>query len=209
MSTARILLCCMLFACVSIAGLVAANAQDKMGGKLSDPRSLNQTGFPRELYGWLIPPDNPQSPAKVALGKELFFDKRLSEDNTQACSSCHKPEKGFSDQQPTSDGIHHQFGQRNAPTVLNAAFSVLQFWDGREPTLEEQAKDPIVNPIEMGMKNFDEVVARVNGIPEYQEKFKTVLGGPATMIGIQHAIAAYERTQVSFNTPFDRFMACV
>ena len=101
---------------------------------------------------------------RCALGKKLFFDKRLSADNTQACSSCHKPEKGFTDQQPTSDGIHHQFGQRNAPTVLNAAFNVLQFWDGREPTLEEQAKDPIINPIEMGMKNLDEVVAKVGGI---------------------------------------------
>jgi cytochrome c peroxidase len=168
---------------------------------------INQVGFPHELYGWLIPPGNPQTPEKVALGKELFFDKRLSEDNTQACSDCHKPVKGFTDQQATSDGIHHQFGQRNAPTVLNAAFNVLQFWDGREPTLEEQAKDPIVNPIEMGMKNLDEVVAKVGGIPEYQTKFKAVFGGPVTIVDIQRAIAAYERTQVSFDTPFDRFMA--
>ncbi len=180
---------------------------DQSNSPLASPRPLDQVGFPHELYGWVIPPDNPQTPAKVALGKQLFFDKRLSEDNTEACASCHKPDKGFTDQQPTSDGIHHQFGQRNAPTVLNAAFNVLQFWDGREPTLEDQAKDPIVNPIEMGMKNFDEVVARVNGIPEYQEKFKAVFGGPATMIDIQRAIASYERTQVSFNSAFDRFMA--
>ena len=112
----------------------------------------------------MTPPDNPPTPAKIALGKKLFFDKRLSADNTQQCASCHKPEKGFTDQQPTSDGIHHQFGQRNAPTMLNAAFNVLQFWDGREPTLEDQAKDPIINPIEMGMKNLDEVVAKVGGI---------------------------------------------
>ncbi len=205
----RTLLFVVLLGCVGIVAALSARAQeqDESNSPLAQPRPLDQAGFPHELYGWTIPPDNPQTPAKVALGKQLFFDKRLSEDNTQACASCHKPDKGFTDQQPTSDGIHHQFGQRNAPTVLNAAFSVLQFWDGREPTLEEQAKDPIVNPIEMGMKNFDQVVARVNGIPEYQEKFKTVFGGPVTMAGIQHAIAAYERTQVSFNTPFDRFMA--
>lgn len=109
---------------------------------LAQPKPLKQTGFPGELFALVISPDNPQTPEKVALGRELFFDKHMSEDNTQACASCHKPEKGFTDQQPTSDGIHHQFGQRNAPTVLNAAFNVLQFWDGREPTLEEQAKDP-------------------------------------------------------------------
>ncbi len=146
----------------------------------------------------LTPPDNPQTPAKVALGKELFFDKRLSEDNTQSCASCHKPEKGFTDQQPTSDGIHHQFGQRNAPTVLNAAFNVLQFWDGREPTLEDQAKDPIINPIEMGMKNLDEVVTKVGGITEYQDEFKAVFGGPVTIGDLQRAIAAYERSPGNF-----------
>ncbi len=207
MSNARILLCCVLLGCVSIASTALFATGQETADKLAEPRPLDQVGFPLELYGWLIPLDNPQTPAKVALGKELFFDKRLSQDNTQACSSCHKPDKGFTDQQPTSDGIHHQFGQRNAPTVLNAAFNVLQFWDGREPTLEEQAKDPIINPIEMGMKNLDEVVAKVGGIAEYQTKFKAVFGGPVTMGDIQQAIAAYERTQVTFNTPFDRFMA--
>jgi cytochrome c peroxidase len=204
MSNARILLCALFLALVTPACFaIAQDANDP----LAQPRPLNQTGFPHELYGWVTPPDNPQTPAKVALGKELFFDKRLSEDNTQMCASCHKPQKGFTDQQPTSDGIHHQFGQRNAPTVLNAAFNVLQFWDGREPTLEDQAKDPIINPIEMGMKNFDEVVKKVGGIPEYQVKFRAVFAEPVTIADIQKAIAAYERSQVSFNTPFDRFMA--
>ncbi len=204
MSNARILLCVLLLGLVTPASFaIAQDANDP----LAQPRPLNQTGFPDELYGWATPPDNPQTPAKVALGKQLFFDKRLSEDNTQMCASCHKPEKGFTDQQPTSDGIHHQFGQRNAPTVLNAAFNVLQFWDGREPTLEEQAKDPIINPIEMGMKNLDEVVAKVGGISEYQVKFKAVFGEPVTIGDIQKAIAAYERALVTFDTPFDHFMA--
>ena len=173
MSNARISLFSLLLALVSGASLATGQ---EANSPLAEPRSLDQTGFPHELYGWLTPADNPQTPAKVALGKELFFDKRLSEDNTQACASCHKPDKGFTDQQPTSDGIHKQFGRRNAPTVLNAAFNVLQFWDGREPTLEEQAKDPIVNPIEMGMKNFDDVVAKVGAISEYQAEFKAVFG---------------------------------
>jgi cytochrome c peroxidase len=205
MSYTRIFLCCLVL--VTASAVSFAKGPDESNSPLAQPRSLDQVGFPHELYGWLIPPDNPQTPAKVALGKELFFDKRLSEDNTQACSSCHKPDKGFTDQQPTSDGIRHQFGQRNAPTVLNAAFNVLQFWDGREPTLEDQAKDPIINPIEMGMKNLDEVVTKVNGISEYQVKFKAVFGGPVTIADLQRAIAAYERSQVTFNTPFDRFMA--
>jgi cytochrome c peroxidase len=208
MPNARILLSCLLLGCVSIVSALSfATGPDESSSPLAQARSLDQVGFPQELYGWVSPPDNPQTPGKVALGRELFFDKRLSEDNTQACASCHIPAKGFTDQQPTSDGIHHQFGQRNAPTVLNAAFNVLQFWDGREPTLEEQAKDPIVNPIEMGMKNFDEVVTKVSGMPEYQDKFKAVFGGPVTMFNIQQALAAYERAQVTFNSPFDRFMA--
>ncbi len=151
MSNARILLCVLLLGLGTPASFaIAQNANDP----LAQPRPLNQTGFPEELYGWATPPDNPQTPAKVALGKELFFDKRLSEDNTQMCASCHKPEKGFTDQQPTSDGIHHQFGQRNAPTVLNAAFNVLQFWDGREPTPRGAGQGPHHQPDRDGDEEF-------------------------------------------------------
>ena len=104
-------------------------------------------------------------------------------------------------------GIHHAFGQRNAPTVLNALFNTLQFWDGRAPTLEKQIEGPILNPIEMGNKSFDDVVAKVKAIPEYQQSFQTVFNGAVTMDDIEKAIAAYERTQIAFDTPFDRFMA--
>ena len=171
------------------------------------PKPLDQAGFPSELYGWLIPPDNPQTPAKVALGKALFFDTRLSEDNKESCATCHDPDKGFTDQLPTSMGIRAQFGQRNAPTVLNAAFNVLQFWDGREPSLEDQARDPILNPVEMGMKSPDEVVAKIGAIAEYRKEFNGVFGQPPNYKDIARAIAAYERTQVAFDSPFDRFMA--
>ena len=171
------------------------------------PKPLNQVGFPKELYDWLIPADNPQTPAKVALGKELFFDTRLSEDDKESCATCHDPDKGFTDQLPTSMGIRAQLGQRNAPTVLNAVFNVLQFWDGREPSLEDQARDPILNPIEMGMKSPDEVVAKIGAIAEYRNQFNTVFGQPPNYKDLARAIAAYERTQVAFDSPFDRFTA--
>ena len=104
-------------------------------------------------------------------------------------------------------GIHHAFGQRNAPTVLNALFNTLQFWDGRAPTLEKQIEGPTVNPVEMGNKNLDDVVAKVKAISEYQQSFQAVFNGAITMDNIEKAIAAYERTQIAFDTPFDRFMA--
>ncbi|MGZ3620645.1 MAG: cytochrome-c peroxidase [Candidatus Binataceae bacterium] len=174
---------------------------------LAAPKPQNQIGFPAELYSWVIPPDNPQTPAKVELGRKLFFDDRLSADGTVSCDQCHAPAKGFTDQLPASMGIHHAFGQRNSPTVLNALFNTLQFWDGRAPTLEKQIEGPILNPVEMGNKSFDDVVAKVKAIPEYQQSFQTVFNGAVTMDNIEKTIAAYERTQTAFDTPFDRFMA--
>ena len=96
------------------------------------------------------PPGNPPSSLKIHLGKELYFDPRLSADGTVSCATCHSPALGWSDQGPTSKGIRGQFGGRRAPPVSNAAYSPLQFWDGRSPSLEDQAKGPIQNPIEMG-----------------------------------------------------------
>ncbi len=175
--------------------------------RLAVPKPLTQVGLPQDLYEWVIPKDNPQTPQKIALGKALFFDVRLSADNKESCGTCHDPDKGFTDQLPTSKGIGAHFGQRNAPTVLNATFSVLQFWDGREPTLEAQARDPILNPIEMGMKNPDEVMAKIGAIPEYQKQFNEVFGRAPTYDDLARAIAAYERTQVVFDSPFDHFIA--
>ena len=177
------------------------------GGSLASPRSLQQTGFPSDLYKWIVPADNPQTSAKIALGRKLFFDSRLSADDKESCSTCHNPAKGFTDQLPTSMGIHNQFGQRNAPTVLNAAFSVLQFWDGRAASLEEQARAPILNPIEMGMKSAEAVVAKIGAIPEYQKDFNDVFGRAPSYDDLSYAIAAYERTLVTFNSPFDHFMS--
>jgi len=152
-----------------------------------------------------IPENNPMTVEKIALGKKLYFDKRLSADDTVACSNCHDPKLGFADALPTSAGIRGQFGPRNAPTVLNSAFYDLQFWDGRVPSLEDQAKGPIINPVEMGMASHDDLVKKLKGIPEYVKDFQAVFGAEITIDRIVQAIAAFERTLISGNSPFDRF----
>jgi len=178
------------------------------GGKMADPEPSNQAGFPHDLYRWVLPEDNlERPPAKIALGRALFFDRRLSADDKESCETCHDPEKGFTDQLPTSMGIHNQFGKRNAPTIINANFNILQFWDGREPTLEDQAKRPILNPIEMGMPDEKTVVDKLKAAPEYQKAFVEVFGHPPNYDDMVKAIASFERTQVAFDAPFDKFMA--
>src|SRR6266850_1918950 len=154
-----------------------------------------------------IPPDNPQTPEKIALGQKLFFDGRLSADGTVACSTCHDPARAFTDGRPTSVGIKGRMGQRNAPTILNALYNKTQFWDGRVKTLEEQAALPIVNPVEMGQPSLDAAVARIAAIDEYQQAFQRVFGRPPTGPDLVRAIASYERTQLSFDSPFDHFIA--
>jgi cytochrome c peroxidase len=176
-------------------------------GLLAQPRSLQQVGLPVDQTRAVIPPDNPQTPEKIALGQKLFFDGRLSADGTVACASCHNPERAFTDGKPTSVGIHGRVGQRNAPTILNALYNKTQFWDGRAKTLEDQAAFPIVNSVEMGQPNLDAAVARIAGVSEYQQAFTRVFGRPANGPDLVRAIASYERTLVSFNAPFDRFIA--
>ena len=191
----------------AMAVVVSYNLSYAQGpGPLADPKSENQAGFPATLYSWVIPPDNQQTPAKIALGKSLFFDDRLSADGKISCDHCHSPGKGFTDQLPTSMGIHAQFGQRNAPSVLNALFNVTQFWDGRSPTLEAQIEGPVTNPVEMGMKSTADAVAAVKAIPEYQKQFQDVFGRDVNFADIERAIAAYERTQLAFDSPFDKFI---
>jgi len=156
----------------------------------------------------IIPEDNPLTKGKVDLGKKLFFDKRLSVDDTVSCATCHDPEKGFADGKVIAVGIQDRKGTRNSPTVLNAAFFDTQFWDGRAITLEEQAKQPVINPKEMGMSSHSALVEKISNIPDYKTSFKAVLA--ADQITIDHiagAIASFERTLITFNAPFDRFIA--
>ena len=163
--------------------------------------------IPADLWELLVPPENPVTPEKVALGRKLFFEKRLSSDGTVSCATCHDPAHGFSDGKKVSEGVQGKKGARNAPTVLNAVFNEMQFWDGRAPSLEEQSKGPMTNPVEMGAASHDAVVAVVRGIPEYKAEFQKVFGREPTIDDIAAAIASFERTVVSGDSPFDRFKA--
>lgn len=154
-----------------------------------------------------VPADNPQTEAKIELGKLLYFEKRLSRDSTVSCATCHNPLKGWTDQAPVSTGIKGQKGGRSAPTVLNAAYLELQFWDGRAASLEEQAKGPIQNPIEMGFTHA-EAVERLSKIEGYKKFFKAAFGDETVDIDrVAKAIASFERTVLTGNSPFDRFEA--
>jgi len=174
---------------------------------LAQPKSLQQVDVPVDLTREAIPPDNPQSPEKISLGRKLFFERRLSADGTVSCSTCHNPDLAFTDRKPTSVGIKGRVGQRNAPTILNALYNKTQFWDGRAKTLEEQAALPIVNAVEMGQPNLDAAVAQIASVEEYQQAFERVFDRPPNGPDLLRAIASYERTQLSFDSPFDHFIA--
>ncbi len=155
-----------------------------------------------------IPEDNPMNEGKIELGKLLYFDPRLSKDATISCATCHNPFHGFADPGAFSAGVGRQLGGRNSPTVLNRLFSAEQFWDGRAKDLEAQAHGPLTNPVEMTMGSHDEVVAVVAGIKGYGPHFAKGFGDPkVTMDRIAKAIAAYERTVVTGNSPYDRYQA--
>jgi len=174
---------------------------------LAQPKSLQQVGVPVAMTRGVIPADNPQTPEKISLGQRLFFDRRLSADGTVSCSTCHDPALAFTDRKPTSVGIKGRVGQRNAPTVLNALYNKTQFWDGRVNTLEEQAALPIVNSVEMGSPSLDAAVAQIAAVEEYQKAFRAVFGRQPNAPDLIRAIASYERAQLSFDSPFDHFIA--
>ncbi|MCU7932304.1 MAG: c-type cytochrome [Candidatus Thiodiazotropha sp. (ex Codakia rugifera)] len=155
------------------------------------------------------PKNNPVTPEKVALGERLFFDKKLSRDGTLSCSTCHDVIGGSGDDgRARSIGIDGQQGGRNAPTVWNTAFQSVLFWDGRAVSLEEQAKGPLVNPTEMGMVSLTAVEERIRKDTTYQQAFAQAFGveQPITIQRIVEAIAAYERTLITPDTPYDRFV---
>ena len=185
---------------------------------LAQPKSLQQVGAPVAMTRAVIPADNPQTPEKISLGQKLFFDRRLSVNGTVSCSTCHDPALAFTDRKPTSVGVQGRLGQRNAPTILNALYNKTQFWDGRVNTLEEQAALPIVNSVEMGHPNLDAAVrqiaadpdaavAQIAAVEEYQQAFRVVFGRPPNGADLVRAIASYERAQLSFDSPFDHFIA--
>ncbi len=184
------------------AGLTQADQSPGSGEapfQLTLPLGLEQDGL-------VSPKDNPLTKEKVELGKLLFFDTRLSANETISCASCHVPSLAFTDGQPTSTGIHGQKGGRNAPTAINRVFSAAQFWDGRAATLEEQSVGPFANPIEHGFKDHDELMAKVKAIAGYGPLFERAFGSPdVTTDLIGKAIASFQRTLLSGNSNYDRF----
>lgn len=156
-----------------------------------------------------IPKDNPQTPAKIELGKQLYFDTRLSVDDSVSCNTCHDVNKGGVDNLQFSKGVKAKFGGRNSPTVWNSAFHSVQFWDGRAASLEDQAIGPMVNPVEMAMADHNMVVAKIRAVPGYVKAFEKVFGkkngDPVNITNIAKAIASFERTLVVANSPFDKY----
>ncbi len=153
-------------------------------------------------------PGNKATPAKVELGRMLYFDPRLSASHAISCSSCHNIGLGGADAEPTSIGHRWQHGGRNAPTVFNAVFNKAQFWDGRAKDLEQQAGGPMVNPVEMASPETH-VAEQLKGIPGYRDVFARAFAGepdPVTLANAQKAIAVFEATLITPNAPFDRFL---
>lgn len=158
----------------------------------------------------VMPGAENDTPARIALGKKLFFDKRLSINDAQSCASCHQLEDGFAgvDNLPTSPGAKGQQGTRNSPTVLNAGWQRAQFWDGRAEDLVAQAKEPILNPIEMGMPDEQFVEKKIRAISDYQSAFAAAFPGEKPVVSYQliaEAIAAFERTLIT-PSRFDDFL---
>ena len=150
--------------CAMAAGaLFAPKFQAQYALKLVRP-----LGLPADTWEYYVPRDNLMTAAKVELGRKLFFDARLSADGKVSCATCHDPKLGFADGKSLAEGVGGKIGTRNSPTLLNVMFIPNQFWDGRAGSLEEQALQPLVNPLEMGNASHDQVVARLQALAEYR-----------------------------------------
>jgi cytochrome c peroxidase len=164
-----------------------------------------QIKVPLGLPPVVIPADNPPTAETIALGRRLFYDPILSADRSVSCASCHSPQFGFGDSRPVSEGVGKKTGTRHSPPVVNAAYYTVQFWDGRAPTLENQAEGPVQNPVEMA-NTLAAVEQRLNADPSYREQFAAAWGArPITYEMVEKSIASFERTVISGNSPFDRW----
>jgi len=190
-------------------GALNMKAQAAIVAKLLPKRDVSKppSAVKPKIWKALVPPHNQMTPQRVELGKRLFFDTRLSKDGTVACATCHDVTRGFTDQRKTSEGIGGALGQRNSPTTMNAFLMNPQFLDGRAPSLEEQAKLPIINPIEMGMPNAHAAIDAIKDDPEYQKMFKAAYANRPNFEDLARAIATFERTMVFLDSPYDEFVA--
>jgi cytochrome c peroxidase len=191
---------------IAITGVVSALAVTGLFSNWSAAEELEGivVQFPKTV---LAPSDNSMTPEKIELGRKLFFDTRLSKNNKISCNSCHNVMKGGDDGMPRSPGHEGKLGGRNSPTVWNSAYQSVLFWDGRAPSLEEQAKGPIINPVEMGMANHNVVVELISKVPAYVTEFEKAFGpGKITIEKLVQAIASYERTLVTPKSPYDQYV---
>lgn len=154
-----------------------------------------------------IPANNELTPDRIALGRKLYFDTKLSKDGSVACATCHDISRGFTDRRSVSEGIKDQLGQRSSPTTMNAALLQAMFWDGRAPSLEEQAKLPILNPVEMGHPDSASVMGAVNADPSYGALFQKAYGRAPNYDDLGRALASFERTLIFLDAPFDHYLA--
>ncbi len=190
---------------VALGGVVWFCYDRELFGAAAPRGSPVQIAGPLGLPPVPIPADNPPTVETIALGRKLYYDPTLSVDNTVGCASCHSPDHGFSDGKQFSVGVKGQKGGRNAPTVLNAAYYTLQFWDGRAPSLEKQAEGPVQNPVEMA-HTLGGVEKKLNANATYRAEFEKAFGpGRITYEMVEKAIASFERTVISGNSPFDRY----
>lgn len=201
----------LVVALVVVAGMMPANADEPVGenhGAGASSVLPSYSGLLREFPATTETADNPTTPEKAELGRLLFFDPVLSENNNIACANCHHPDLGFADGKPTAVGHDGTVLTRNAPTLWNVAYTQNLFWDGRIQSLEAQVEVPLTHPNEMGVSDTDALVAELAAIPEYQERFTAVFGSEGiTLANIEKALAAFERTLLANDTPFDRYAA--
>ena len=202
-----------------LALLLVASSALALGAGSEPPATEGSDGFDvraldamKSLPGGLAPTkpvvepaDNPSTPAKIELGRRLFFDTNLSGDRSMSCGSCHNPALGYADAKPRAHGFKGKELRRHTPTVLNAALFEPQFWDGRAQGLEAQAKGPLLSPDEMNLAGASEVEARLRESRDYRHRFHDVFGTEPTLEDAARAIAAYERTLVLGTTRFDRY----
>jgi len=203
--------------CFALATLLGAGVLTNLTGchSLEPAASLTPRGakgtiqVPLGLPPLPIPADNSPTVETIALGRELFYDPVLSRDDTISCASCHQPDAQFADRRKVSVGVGGQLGKRHAPTIINAAYLPLLFWDGRASGLEEQAGGPIANPVEMNITHEDlttKLAKKLNKDSVWRDRFERAFGpGRITIHHVEAALASFERTVLSGNSPFDRY----
>ncbi|MFK5891703.1 MAG: cytochrome c peroxidase [Pseudomonadota bacterium] len=202
-----VLVCSLSF--LVLADAFKVQADDSTNGSIVETKTFSSAENLRILLAQEpikpIVRDNQLNIPKVLLGEMLFFDKRLSADNSLSCASCHRFELGGADAQQFATGINGQKGRTNSPTVFNSRYNIAQFWDGRAQTLELQALSPVENPLEMGAK-WPDVVVKLSQDKLLVQNVKRIYNQPISAAIVTDAIAEYERSLVTLNAPFDQYL---